>query len=407
MKVNLYVLTSSIPDQKRDEYNQDFISELNSYLFDDDIELVEGVSSPIDIVFVGSGGSENEFIKIKDKISSTFVLVSTDKHNSLPAALEIKTYCASQNLFPLIVNGDRQKIASLIKEISFVFQTKEELKGLRLGVIGRPSDWLISSLELNYEDVKRKFGIDLIDIDLEELYEEIDNIDIDSIRGYDEFFKKSNDHTSLLGALRIYDALKNIVNKYKLFGFTIRCFDMLKKYSNTACLALAIFNQCGIIATCEGDIPTLLTMTIVNKITSFSSFQANPSYINYEKKKVLFAHCTAPIDMLTNYEFDTHFESGLGVAIKGEFPLNRCSIVKIAPNLKDFICIQGKATSSPYELGYCRSQLFVELSDESLYTLVSENFANHIVITYSNIFPAFTVLLEHLNHEEELRNNKK
>ena len=38
----------------------------------------------------------------------------------------------------------------------------------RLGVIGKPSDWLISS-DVDYKRVKETFDIELIDIDIKEL----------------------------------------------------------------------------------------------------------------------------------------------------------------------------------------------------------------------------------------------
>ena len=38
----------------------------------------------------------------------------------------------------------------------------------RLGVIGKPSDWLIAS-NVDYKNVKDKFNIDLINIDINEL----------------------------------------------------------------------------------------------------------------------------------------------------------------------------------------------------------------------------------------------
>ena len=38
----------------------------------------------------------------------------------------------------------------------------------RLGVIGKPSDWLIAS-QVNYQNVKDLFDIELIDIDINEL----------------------------------------------------------------------------------------------------------------------------------------------------------------------------------------------------------------------------------------------
>ena len=38
----------------------------------------------------------------------------------------------------------------------------------RLGVIGKPSDWLIAS-NVDYKNVKNKFNIELINIDINEL----------------------------------------------------------------------------------------------------------------------------------------------------------------------------------------------------------------------------------------------
>jgi L-fucose isomerase-like protein len=117
------------------------------------------------------------------------------------------------------------------------------LMGTRLGVIGKPSDWLISS-HADKEQVKARLGIDLIDIPMEEMY-------------------KNND---------IYESLKSVITQYHLQGFTLRCFDLLTTLKNTGCLALAKLNAEGYVAGCEGDVPAMLTMMIVRSLLGISGF---------------------------------------------------------------------------------------------------------------------------------------
>ena len=52
-----------------------------------------------------------------------------------------------------LLHGDIKYIAS---RIEYIYNKKENQK-IRLGVFGKPSDWLIASI-VNYEDVKKKFN---------------------------------------------------------------------------------------------------------------------------------------------------------------------------------------------------------------------------------------------------------
>ena len=78
----------------------------------------------------------------------------------------------------------------------------------------------------------------------------------------------------------------------------------------------------------------MLTMHLVRALTGRSSFQANPSYFNQEKNTVLFAHCTLPINMTSDYELTTHFESGLGIGIKGTMHVGEVTVCKVFINQK-------------------------------------------------------------------------
>ena len=58
-------------------------------------------------------------------------------------------------------------------EISKIEIAKRFISGANLGVIGKPSDWLIASI-VDYEEAKRIYNVNLIDITSKELKTDID-----------------------------------------------------------------------------------------------------------------------------------------------------------------------------------------------------------------------------------------
>ncbi len=391
--------------------NDNFIAAINDELIDEDITLVEDSLNPaFDIYFIETGGSESKFVELFDNIQIPVVLLSNGQNNSLPACLEIKSYCSLHDIPALILTGDEKRIANLLKPFARALNAKNQIKDNNLGLVGEPSSWLISS-QVSDEDAKNIFGLNLIHISMEEFMAEIDKKEmIKKIPHLNEFKDKFTDREVLDGALYIYSALKRLIDKYKLNGLTVRCFDLLGQYKNTACLALAILNEEGITATCEGDVPSMITMHVLRALTGRSSFQANPSYINQEKSTVLFAHCTLPLNMANDYSLTTHFESGLGIGIKGNVSLGEVTICKFFinqnHNLDNSVAITGSIKENLSLKNYCRTQINVELSDYDLLSILREDFGNHMIITHGDILNEFYSLISIFNYEAN-RFNKK
>ena len=416
MKINVIRLRSALHDQNKEmiKANDAFIDELNNELMNDDLLLVENdKSATFSIVFVESGGSESEFVKIFDSLPDPIILLSNGKNNSLPASLEIKTYINQHHKTSLLLTGDEMNIAEGIRNASSVFGAIEALNGANLGVIGTPSDWLIAS-KVDYALVKEKFGINLIDIPMKELEIEVNKKIIGDVPHLEQFEKKFKNKEVLEGALYFYSALKRVIERYNLKGFTLRCFDLLGSYKNTACLAFGVLNEEGIIAACEGDVPSLLTMFFVKALSDMPSFQSNPSSLDFKNNTILFAHCTLPLNMAQKYSLTTHFESGIGIGIKGEMPLGKISILKLAPSLKSEESVAFSATikrnlSLP---NYCRTQIEVEPEEGGMFSLFKDNFGNHMIITYADCVGSFLTLINILEsrydnlHKEDKKEKK-
>ncbi len=170
--------------------------------------------------------------------------------------------------------------------------------------------------------------------------------------------------------------------KYNLSGLTLRCFDLLTAVGNTGCLALAILGSEGIPAGCEGDVPALLSMAIGNALTGVCGFQSNPSRIDPESGEMVIAHCTIPLNMVSRYGFNTHFESGIGVAICGCLPTGDVTILKVSGDLSLHFACQASLTDNLSEKDLCRTQIVLNVADKDVCRnyFLSNPIGNHHVV---------------------------
>lgn len=395
MKINLIRLANSLdPKAPYLKDSETFIEDVNNELFEYGHELVKSEkSAQFSIIFIETGGSEQKFIKIYKNLKEPIVLMSNCKNNSLPALLEIKSFLEQNKIRYSLLFGKEKAIAKHIDELININSSVDKISGANLGVIGKPSDWLIAS-KVDYKQVKDLFGINLIDIDINELLEEVNNVKEDELPDIKELKNKWKDEVVLNGALKIYVALKSIIYKYNLSGFTLRCFDLLANLKNTACLAFALLNQEGLIATCEGDIPALISMYFIKAATGKSSFQANPSYIDLYENEAIFSHCTVPLNMCKKYSLDTHFESGLGIGVKGELENTDVTVFKFTSNFKDFILFNCKIIENTLYKNYCRTQIKVKFDEPDLLQLIDVPYGNHVCIVYGDITSTLITFLQ-------------
>ena len=338
-------------------------------------------SHALDLIYVRTGGTEDIFKSLLPdlllKSARPFYLLTSGKSNSLAASMETLSYLRQNGYKGEIIHGNPTYISKKIMLLAKAGEVRMRLRGCRLGIIGKPSDWLISS-HADKEIVKKQLGIELVDIPMQKLLDII-AVTPQITRGE----RSSNDAVtnSLPGAHQIYDALKVLVAEERLQGFTIRCFDLLTSMWNTGCLALAKLNADGVVAGCEGDVPALLSMTIAQALLGVSGFQANPANINPETGEILFAHCTIPLNMVERYEFDTHFESGIGVGIRGYAKEGPVTIFKVSGDLSRHFIAEGELLRNQTKPDLCRTQQVIQLSDPSKVSyFLTDPIGNHHIV---------------------------
>ena len=249
----------------------------------------------------------------------------------------------------------------------------------RLGVIGKPSDWLIAS-NIDRQIALHDYGVEFVDIPFDEFAKEIDQAHYPCDEKVDNIREKAAKSQYLEGALNIYGALSRLISKYHLDGFSIRCFDLLGTYKNTACLALALLNDYHLSAGCEGDLPILLAMHLVRRWLNAPAFQANPSAIFPAEHTIYFAHCTIPFSMCKNCTFLTHFESDLGIGIRGELPLSPVTIFRLSSDLKKVFVEEGVIIQNLKRDDMCRTQIAIKVKGDLGKLLISPLGNHHLIV---------------------------
>lgn len=360
--------------------------------FLDNLESLPSSSKYEDFI-ISTGGVENIFLDLlkRNLVGTNVTLIADGRFNSLAASMEILTYLNNNNIKAFIAYGSNEEISARLKEHPHVDFVNEQcgsaalsLSGDKIAVFGEPSDWLIAS-NVDRDFLKQKFNIDFVDIPLETLFRRFSLIDDNMVEFLATDFQAvtSRGETTerdLLDSLKIYLAINQICQENNCTCATVRCFSIIEKLKATGCLALALLNDEGIDAACEGDLQSLLSMILVRRVTGMSSFMANPSAMSKDNHTTTFAHCTVPTTMCRRYGFRSHFESQCGLAVAGEFsPSEVYTIFKWGGEKLDrFFVEEAVSVVAPSNENLCRSQLTLNFYNPEY--MLNNPIGNHHII---------------------------
>ena len=394
MRLNLITFASSLASREsiftdHHELLDDIAGKYDvRYIFPEDLNqpLPEGAT----MVLVGSGGVE-EMVKAHiDRLPPYVVLIADGLKNSLAASLEILSWMRLNGRQGRVLHGPTSFIMQGIDDYAHASQAVTCLRGMRVGVIGKPSGWLIAS-NVDYRLMRERWGIEMVDVSLDEVVKGYEAVADDQVQDItDDFLNRAfgilePTRDEVVKAMRLYRSVKGIVERYGLNAFTLNCFDLIPTTRTTGCVALALLNQEGIPAGCEGDEQTLLTMLAVQAATGQMTFMANPSKIlDNATHEMVFAHCTIAPAMTDRYIVRDHYESLSGVAIEGIFDPMDMTVVKCGGKAMEHYFISKaqllECTTNP---NMCRTQLHMRL-EQPLDYFLERSIGNHHVIVRGN-----------------------
>jgi len=325
-----------------------------------------------DVLYFLSGGSEMPATEVVTP-GRFYILIGSRHNNAYASATEVKSWMNARGIPSLLLDAEEADTRAVLENFLKVRFALENLKEKRAGLIGNVSDWLIASA-IDAKILKEKTGIQLTQIPWEMLkhfseYEPSETF-LHAFAGHNNM--------DLQDTARVYSMLADTIAANKLDAITVECFPMVKKDGVTACLPLAKFNNDGFPAGCEGDITAITGMMLGKELTGMVPWIANTNKVTNDI--CVFSHCTIAPCLVDNMQIRTHFETGMGTAVEGDFKNDVITIFRFDNTLSKAFVATTKITGRPKSPTACRTQIEVQLSEREVHLLQENPLGNHHLI---------------------------
>ena len=171
---------------------------------------------------------------------------------------------------------------------------KNRLQQAKIGYSGyKPV--VMYSMEANAYMLDRHFGVTVIPIPVEDFYRTAEGICDAAIAEKKQevlacgcCVDAKNEDIDL--SIRYYLAAKKQVDEYHMSAYSLNCFPNLKA---KICLGIALMNDDGIGAGCEGDLHASILMYLMEMLAGKAAFNGDFLKLYPEKNAIMFSHCGA------------------------------------------------------------------------------------------------------------------
>lgn len=403
MTINLITYTSAL-DQivSSAQIHEKLLSELElqfNVKYYNYTELEKVPKDEFTILFIATGGVEQLIAQDIEKLPRPIVFLADGLQNSLASVLETSTWLRERGIKNEILHGDIFDIKKRIINLSINFHAQHRLKQQKIGVLGSPAPWAISS-GVDYYLAKQRWGIDFINIPLSQIYDRYNSISEEDVSTTcTNFLSRSyacngTTPTALINSMKYYKAVKQICQEENLTAITLNCYKTLADIGITGCLTNAILNDEGITAGCEGDLQTIFTLVMIKALTNQQGFMCNPSQIDIKENKIVLGHCSIGTKQTSHFILRNHFGSKESIAIQGILPLGEYTLLKCGGECLDkYFVSSGYILENTETEANSRTEIRFKMNEDSSYFLKNP-LSNHHVMIRGNHEKAIQSFLE-------------
>ncbi|MEM1819046.1 MAG: hypothetical protein QW399_02735 [Sulfolobales archaeon] len=300
-------------------------------------------------------------------------------HNSLPSAISIKNRADVEGIPTKIYfckDVSTSECYNVFDEAVTLSNNVTQISNTRVAVVSDVVDDLHSIFE-NITGIRTSLvGYD----ELMKLFEEVRNKEVDY------YLSKLSVKLDLTGvndlplknAIRMYLALKELVERNGFNAVSLDCFPLLTKYGITPCLAVSLLNDDGVPTACEADLRSLLLMLIAKAVGSWPAWIANIASV--DGNRMVLAHCTIATGLARQCRITTHFESNYPYSLSCNLPSGTYTLVGINREFTTMAALKVRVLDSGSLFGdMCRTQVVVE-SEVDLNYFPNIALSNHHVL---------------------------
>ena len=325
-----------------------------------------------DVILFMSGGSERRALALADP-QRPVLLLSIRGNNAYAAATEAMAWMINNGMTAMLSDISEAAESGLLEGWQRVAGAWESLKGIRTGLIGTVSEWLVAS-DVSAATLKDRLGVTLVGIPWNDLPDyTMSEPDVNLLSRFG-----GTDPEQLGEAAKVLTLLRKVISENDLHAAGVECFSLVQQRKVTACLALAQLNTEGTVAACEGDLASLAGMLAGKALTGKVPWMANTTCLT--EKTVILSHCTAPFDLVREVNLPSHFETGYSLAVDGDIPLQEVTLFRFSEKLDRVFLEEGTIISRPRLRDACRTQAEIEIPSRGLALLRNRPLGNHLLM---------------------------
>ena len=194
--------------------------------------------------------------------------------------------------------GNKKVIEEIINYVKASYVSKL-MRRSKIGLVGYCSMGIYTTC-FDQQKIRKVFGIEIdSSADSYILYKKMLEVDKNNVKKIESDLKSNCkidktiiENDSLEKSIRMYIALKEMINKADWKGISVKCQHEFSTYLRcTACLPLSMLTDEGIMCTDEGDIHALLTMIIMEYLSEDSTPLYFGDIYKLEEGGFLMTHC--------------------------------------------------------------------------------------------------------------------
>ncbi len=334
------------------------------------------VDTQPDVILFMSGGSERRAIDLAEA-GRPVLLLSISGNNAYAAATEVMAWMVNNDRTAMLSDAADASHSGLTERWRIAASVWYHMKGIRAGLVGTVSEWLVAS-DVTAETFRKQFGVELTGIPWSSLPD----------------FSKEEPDRALLNrfgsqkpegldeAAKVLTLLRRVISDNNLEAVGVECFSLVQQRKVTACLALAQLNNEGTIAACEGDLASMAGMMAGKAATGTVPWMANTTHLT--GRTIILSHCTIAFDLVGDIKLPTHFETDSSIAVAGNIRASEVTLFRLSDRLDKAFIAEGKVVSHPFLADACRTQVEIELPVNKLKLLRERPLGNHLLVLPGN-----------------------
>lgn len=292
---------------------------------------------------------------------------------------------------------DDESALDKLHVVATAAKIKSNLATTRIGRVGENPAGFDTCL-VNYDGLKSQLGVEVVQLQLEQVFEGARNAAPDKVQAIAETIKTQvsgiaeMDQAATNGTLSTYVTLDEMASEQNLSGMAVRCWpEFFTDLGCSACGAMSMLTNKMTPSSCEADVNGTITQLILQWISGDPAFGTDLVSFDVDKDEAVLWHCgLAPLSMADpDYQPEAALHSNRQKPLLFQFPLKpgRVTIARLSEATGAFRLVIGGGEmlkAPPSFTGTSGTLRFDSGAQAVMDTIMDEGLEHHVSITYGD-----------------------